>query len=77
MTGIVLHALLVFVTVGFFQQAADSENEPPLLWAGTSLLLWGVSTWLLHWGILGGLLLQVGLFVAITLRNMLRGRPPA
>ena len=72
MTGLLLLAVCVCVTVGFFYKAAEVENESTLLWAGASLGLWAISIFALGWGLLGGFLLQVGLFIALTVRNMLR-----
>ncbi|MEM7164610.1 MAG: hypothetical protein AAF581_04060 [Planctomycetota bacterium] len=72
MYGLALQAVLLIATVGFFYTAAESEGESTLLWAGISVGLWCVSIWVLGWGLLGGLLLQLGLFVTLTMRNMLR-----
>ena len=65
-------SVLMLATVGFFRKAAEMENESTLAWAGASLVLWVVSIWALGWGLLGGFALQVGLFAALTVRNMLR-----
>ena len=72
MLGLVWQVLAVVTTVGFFSIAAEAENKSRVLWAGSSLGLWGVAIWGLGWGLFAGLGLQVGLFVALTLLNMLR-----
>jgi hypothetical protein len=67
-----LPILIIVVCAVFFYRAAEFENESSLLWAGLSVLISAATWFLLHWGWLGSLFGQVGLFVGITIFRMLR-----
>jgi len=67
-----LSILLIAVCAAFFYRAAEVENSPALLWGGLSVLLSVLALFFLHWGWLGALLGQVGLFVGITIFRMMR-----
>ena len=65
---------LVVGTVGFFHLAGREDHARGWLWGGISAALWALSFLLFHWGILGGLFLQLCLFGFMTGRNMWRNR---
>ena len=67
-----LAILLVVVFAVFFYRAAEFENESGLLWCGLSVLVSVVALFFFHWGWLGTLLGQAGLFVGITIFRMVR-----
>jgi len=64
--------LLVSICAVFFYRAAELENESTLLWTGMSVVISAAALFFLHWGWLGCLLGQIGLFVGITVFRMLR-----
>jgi hypothetical protein len=64
--------LLISVFAAFFYRAAEFENESRLLWCGLSLVISLAILFYLHWGWLGILLGQAGLFVGITLFRITR-----
>lgn len=64
--------VLIAVFAAFFYRAAEFENEPSLLWCGLSIALSLISLLYFHWGLLGILLGQVGLFAGITIARLLR-----
>jgi hypothetical protein len=64
--------LIIAACAVFFHRAAEFENESSWLWAGLSLTISLVTVFVLHWGWLGCLLGQVGLFAGITLFRVLR-----
>jgi len=64
--------LIIAACAAFFYRAAEFENESTWLWMGLSLLISTVTFFVLHWGWLGCLLGQVGLFAGITLFRVLR-----
>ena len=63
---------LVALSVAFFYKAAELDNASRFLWTGCSIGLWLLCFYLLGRGLLAGVLLQVGLFIAITIINMIR-----
>ena len=63
---------LIIAFAIFFYRAAESENEFGLLWCGLSVLISVAALFFLHWGLLGTLLGQVGLFVGIGIFRMMR-----
>jgi len=66
-------SILVVACFGaFFYRAAEFENESGLLWCGLSLLISIAAMFFLHWGLLGVVLGQVGLFAAITIFRIAR-----
>lgn len=70
--------LAVFGTVAFFYKGGQLEDSDTFgghraaVWAGASVALWAAAVFLLHWGVLGGLALQAGLFVFLTAWGMAR-----
>jgi hypothetical protein len=67
-----LAILLIAVCGAFFYRAAEIENASGLLWCGLSVLISVASMFVLHWGLLGVVLGQVGLFAGITVFRMTR-----
>jgi len=67
-----LSILIVACFGAFFYRAAEFENESGLLWCGLSLLISIAAMFFLHWGLLGVVLGQVGLFAAITIFRISR-----
>ena len=63
---------LAVVSIAFFCLAVQSDGASGVVWVGASLGLWWLSLFVLGWGFFGGFLLQIGLFFAMTLRNMVR-----
>jgi hypothetical protein len=64
--------LLIVVFAIFFYRAAEFENESGLLWCGLSVLVSVVALFFFHWGWLGCLLGQAGLFVGIGIFRVMR-----
>lgn len=56
----------------FHYRLGESEYSSGLVMAGVSLALWLAAAYLLGFGLLGCLLLQVGLFAVLSVWNMLR-----
>ncbi|MGD0350171.1 MAG: hypothetical protein ABSB84_07640 [Verrucomicrobiota bacterium] len=63
---------LIAVFAAFFYRAAEFENESRLLWCGLSLVISLASLFYFHWGWLGAVLGQVGLFAGIAIFRMTR-----
>ncbi len=70
--------LVVIGTVALFYKGGEFEDSNTFgghragVWAGASVALWAAAIFLLHWGVWGGLALQVGLFVFLTVWGMAR-----
>jgi hypothetical protein len=64
--------LVIAAGAAFYYRAAEFENESRLLWCGLSIVISLVTLFWLHWGWLGALLGQFGLFVGITAFRILR-----
>jgi hypothetical protein len=64
--------LLIVVFAVFFYRAAEFEDESGLLWSGLSILIFVTTLFFFHWGLLGNLLGQVGLFVGIGIFRVMR-----
>ena len=64
--------LVIAVGAAFYYRAAEFENESRLLWCGLSIVISLATLFWLHWGWLGALLGQVGLFAGITLFRIMR-----
>jgi len=64
--------LLIVVFAIFFYRAAEFEDESSLLWCGLSILISAATLFYFHWGLLGTLLGQIGLFVGIGIFRVLR-----
>ena len=57
---------------GVFYRAAGEEHASGILLAAVSVGLWLASGYFLAFGWLGCILVQVGLFAALTARNIMR-----
>ena len=64
--------IVIAASAVFFHRAAEFENESSWVWTGLSLLTSAVTVFGLHWGWLGCLLGQAGLFAGITIFRVLR-----
>ena len=64
--------LLIVCCAVFYYRLGESEYGSGGLLALASVALWAIGTFALRFGALGNLLLQVGLFFALTLWNMKR-----
>ncbi len=64
--------LMIALFAAFYYRAAEFENESRLLWCGLSILISLATLFYFHWGWLGTVLGQVGLFVGITIFRMTR-----
>ncbi len=59
--------VLLLICAVFFYRAGEFEGSSGLVWAALSVLI-SVAIWRwLHWGFIGVLLGQIGLFAGITL----------
>jgi len=67
-----LTLLIIGCFGAFYYRAAQFENESTLIWCGLSLLISVLTVFWLHWGLLGMIAGQVGLFVGITIFRILR-----
>ena len=67
-----LSILMIAVFAAFYYRAAEFENASGLLWCGLSLVISIATMFFFHWGWLGILLGQVGLFAVITTLRMMR-----
>jgi len=59
----------------FFHRAAEFENESSLVWTGLSVVISVMTLFVFHWGWLGCLFGQAGLFLGIAIFRTLRGQP--
>ena len=64
--------LLIVCCTVFYYRLGESEYGSGGLLALASVALWAIGTFALRFGGLGNLLLQVGLFFALTMWNMKR-----
>jgi len=69
-----LPILIIVACAIFFHRAAEFENESSLVWTGLSVVISAVTFFFLHWGWLGCLLGQAGLFLGIAIFRMLRSK---
>jgi hypothetical protein len=67
-----LSILMIALFGAFFYRAAEFENESRLLWCGLSIVISLATLFYFHWGWLGIVLGQVGLFVGIAIFRMAR-----
>ncbi len=67
--------LLVICCAVFYYRLGEYEYGSGWLLALVSVMLWVPGVFVLNFGWLGNLLLQVGLFLALTFWNMSRKRP--
>jgi hypothetical protein len=64
--------LFIVACAVFFYRAAEFENESSWLWTGLSVVISAATLFVFHWGWLGCLLGQAGLFAGITFLRVLR-----
>jgi len=64
--------LLIVCCAVFYYRVGEFEYGSGGLLALVSVALWVMGTFALRFGVLGNLLLQVGLFFALTVWNMMR-----
>jgi hypothetical protein len=64
--------LLIGVFAVFFYRAAEFEDESGLVWCSLSVSVSLLTLFFFHWGLLGTLLGQVGLFVGIGIFRMMK-----
>ena len=69
-----LPILIIIAFAIFYHRAAEFENESTLLWTGLSVLISATTLFYFHWGFLGALLGQAGLFAGITLSRLWQNR---
>ena len=67
--------LLIVCCAVFYYRVGEFECGSGGWLALLSLALWAVGIFALHFGWLGNLLLQAGLFLGLTIRNMTRQKP--
>ena len=67
--------LFMLACVTFYYKAGEMEGSSGFLWGGLSLLFFAVAALRLHFGMIGCLLMQAGLFVVMTVWNLARSRP--
>ncbi len=68
--------LVVICCAVFYYRVGEYEYSSGWLLALVSVMLWVLGIFVLKFGWLGNLLLQVGIFIALTFWNMKR-KPPA
>ena len=68
--------LLVICSAVFYYRIGESERGAGGVLALVSVALWALGILVLGFGWLGNLLLQIGLFLALTFWNMSRHRQP-
>ncbi len=64
--------VLLIVALVFYYKVADIEDAPRWLWMGLSAGVYLFTWQVLHWGFIGCLLGQVGLFLGIAMYRVLR-----
>ena len=62
-----LSIAIIAVCAAFFWRAAEFDGAPRWLWGGLSFLISAAALFWLHWGFVGILLGQIGLFFGITI----------
>ncbi len=67
-----LPIIIILASAIFFFRAAEFEDESGFLWATLSVLVSSATWFFFHWGWLGAVLGQAGLFVGITIFRMFR-----
>jgi hypothetical protein len=67
-----LTILIIGAFGAFYYRAAEFENESTLIWCGLSVLISMLTIFWLHWGLLGLISGQVGLFIGITIFRIFR-----
>jgi hypothetical protein len=67
-----LPILIIICFAIFYHRAAEFENESTFIWSGLSVLISVLTIFWLHWGWLGIIFGQAGLFTGITIVRILR-----
>ena len=70
-----LTLLLIICCSVFYYRVGEAEYSSGVPLAVTSVALWGIGIFVFKFGVLSNLLLQVGLFFALSIWNM-RRKPP-
>lgn len=68
--GLGYEIVLAVAFAVFYYRIGDQEYRSGILLGGLSIALWLVASFLLGFGWLGCLLVQVGLYVALTIWNL-------
>jgi len=63
--------VMMLACAAFFYRAGEEEHSSGILLAAVSVGLWITASYFLAVGWLGCILVQVGLFVALTARNIM------
>ena len=63
--------LAMLACTSFYYHMGETEKGSGFLWGAISLLLWFAPAFFLHWGMLGCLVVQLGLFIALTIWNVI------
>jgi hypothetical protein len=69
-----LPILMIVACAIFFHRAAEFENKSSLVWTGLSVVISVMTLFVFHWGWLGCLLGQAGLFLGIAIFRTLRSK---
>jgi hypothetical protein len=67
--------VMMAVCAAFFYHAGEEAFSTGIPLAAVSIGLWFVAGYLLAFGWLGCILVQVGLFAVLTARNVMRDKP--
>jgi hypothetical protein len=62
--------MLAFAVV--YYRIGETEYQKGLLLGALSILVWLATSFLLHWGWLGSIGAQIGIFAVLTIINMFR-----
>jgi hypothetical protein len=66
--------VIMLACAAFFYRAAEEEHSSGIVLAAVSIGLWFAAAYLLAFGWLGCILFQIGLFAALTARNVMRDK---
>ena len=66
--------VIILACAAFFYHAGEEEHSSGIPLAAVSLALWLATGYVLNVGWLGHILVQVGLFAALTARNVMKDK---
>jgi hypothetical protein len=66
--------VIMLACAAFFYRAAEEEHSSGIVLAAISIGLWFATAYVLNVGWLGHILIQVGLFAALTVRNVMKDK---